>query len=654
MKRWNAFLVGCALLLVAGSAFADIMDCVGVTYDSVATIQTVQSGLLPNLTRVKLQNSVVVTGLMYNGFFVQEQGPVGTPFSGVFIYTGGAPTAWAVGDLVDVIGQVYDYFTMTEIRIYSNLGCAKIVGSASVPAPVALTTCDLNDSVNAEAEKWEGVLVKVDSVQVTRRNDGTNRWWQVEEIDSDANCAANDSLWIGKESYEPYAIPDSLDTLCTIVGHGDFKWNVYRIQPRGNNDILYCGLPPAPGTRYAYPMDDTHIGVVFDRTLQESSAENPNNYFETGFEIEILSASMELDSVTVVLTTSSMASFRDTLTFRELQIQNVANSFGVAMTTPSIERFIPGVKSVEFMRTVADSASLAQGPICVGAVVTAAPSEAYLLRHMFIQDRTGFGYGLDCFVGSYQPIATMDIDRGDSVIVSGLSGPYFGNLQMGSIIDNIWIKTKGLPVPAPVTVTLATALTEPYEGKLVRIQALKVLTDSIGFGEFSVWKGSGTDTISIDDMFEPGIKPYHPNMNGLYDPETGDSITFVTGLLNYDFSHRKINPRDPGDICATALTAVDGGVPAYANALHANRPNPFNPTTTIEFTLAQPSRVDLTVYDTAGRAVRTLQTGTLTAGPHSVTWDGTNGSGNDVSSGVYFYRLKAAGYEGTEKMVLLR
>jgi hypothetical protein len=654
MTRVTAILAGLAVILSAGASHADILDCVGVTWTKEGTIQDVQLGIdiLP-YDRVKLTNQVVVTGLMFDGFFVQEVQPIGTAFSGVFVYTGGAPTSWAVGDLVEVIGEAYDYYGLTEIRIYNNLGCAKIVGSASVPAPVPLTTCDLNDSTNTEAEKWEGVLVSIDSVRVTRTNDGTNRWWQVEEIDSDANCAANDSLWIGKKSYAPYAVPDSLDTLCTIVGHGDFAWYVYRIQPRGNNDIIYCGLPPAPETRYAYPIDDTHLAVEFDRALDRASAENANNYYITGFDIDILSSAMMADSFGVVLTTSDMSFFRDTLTARTLTVQNVANSDGVPMTSPNTEQFIPGVKSVAFMRTVADSASLAGRPVCIGAVATAAPTESYLNRHMFIQDRTGFGYGLDCYVGNVPDMGTYGIERGDSVLISGLAGPYFGNLQMGSIIDTVLIAAKKVGVIAPVTVSLATALTEPYEGKLVRIEGLKVFSDSIGWGEFSLWQG-GADTISVDDIFEPGIKPFHPGMNGLYDPQVGDSVQYVQGLLNYDYGRRKINPRDIDDICSSRLTDVEGGVPGYANQLLANRPNPFNPTTTIEFSIERTGRVDLKVYDTAGREVRTLKSGTAAAGPHSVLWDGTSNSGEPVASGVYFYSLKASEFSSTKKMVLIR
>ncbi|MFH1680927.1 MAG: hypothetical protein ABIH26_09825, partial [Candidatus Eisenbacteria bacterium] len=294
MKKVTAILVGLALVLGAGVAFADIMDCVGVTWTKEGTIQDVQLGLggIVEYDRVKLTNDVVVTGMATTGFWVQEIETTSTPFSGIFVYTGtGGQTPWSVGDRVQVIGEYIEYYGMSELRIYNNLGCAKIVGSAAVPTPANLTTCDLNDSVNVEAEKWEGVLVRIDSVRVTRTSDGYGRW-QVEEIDSDANCAANDSLWIGTKSEDPVARPDSLALLCSITGIGDFDYNMYRVQPRSNNDVVYCGLPPAPGTRFAYPIDDTHIGVEFDRVLQEASAENASNYYVTGFDIDILSASM--------------------------------------------------------------------------------------------------------------------------------------------------------------------------------------------------------------------------------------------------------------------------------------------------------------------------------------------------------------------------
>ena len=89
-------------------------------------------------------------------------------------------------------------------------------------------------------------------------------------------------------------------------------------------------------------------------------------------------------------------------------------------------------------------------------------------------------------------------------------------------------------------------------------------------------------------------------------------------------------------------------------ALYQNHPNPFNPQTTIAFTLPRKMQVTLTIYNIEGKRVAALVDRTLTEGYKKVTWDGTNAQGNPVSSGVYFYRLEAGKEVLTRKMVLLR
>jgi flagellar hook assembly protein FlgD len=89
-------------------------------------------------------------------------------------------------------------------------------------------------------------------------------------------------------------------------------------------------------------------------------------------------------------------------------------------------------------------------------------------------------------------------------------------------------------------------------------------------------------------------------------------------------------------------------------ALHQNVPNPFNPTTTISFTLPAKTLVDLTVFDVNGAFVTTVVHGVRDEGLTEAVWKGTNERGNPVASGVYFYRLKAGKTEITKKMVLLR
>jgi hypothetical protein len=105
------------------------------------------------------------------------------------------------------------------------------------------------------------------------------------------------------------------------------------------------------------------------------------------------------------------------------------------------------------------------------------------------------------------------------------------------------------------------------------------------------------------------------------------------------------------------VTAVDdgGGVPVPQEfSLDQNHPNPFNPTTTISFALAKMTTARLDVFDILGRTVRTLQDGPLTAGVHSIIWDGKDGEGHVAASGIYFYRLRAGEASQTRKMILVK
>ena len=100
-------------------------------------------------------------------------------------------------------------------------------------------------------------------------------------------------------------------------------------------------------------------------------------------------------------------------------------------------------------------------------------------------------------------------------------------------------------------------------------------------------------------------------------------------------------------------TAVKPGTP-LPDALYANYPNPFNPTTTIRFDLQRRGSVSLAVYDIRGTLVRTLVDDERGAGIHEATWDGRDARGRSVASGIYFYRLEAGDFVRTRKMVLVK
>jgi len=106
----------------------------------------------------------------------------------------------------------------------------------------------------------------------------------------------------------------------------------------------------------------------------------------------------------------------------------------------------------------------------------------------------------------------------------------------------------------------------------------------------------------------------------------------------------------------TITTAVDDDVTYIPKAykLFPNYPNPFNPTTTIQYYVAQESKVTLQIFNVMGVLVKTLVDDVQAQGQNSVMWNGRNNAGQQVTSGVYLYTLTAEGFLQTHKMILLK
>ena len=122
------------------------------------------------------------------------------------------------------------------------------------------------------------------------------------------------------------------------------------------------------------------------------------------------------------------------------------------------------------------------------------------------------------------------------------------------------------------------------------------------------------------------------------------------------------NPDGQERVLPASFTVNDVGTGieapgALTNALYQNHPNPFNPTTTIRYSIKERGRVTLMIYNAAGQRVKTLadEIQTPTAGGYTSVWNGTNDAGERVASGVYLYKLTTAdGYQAVKKLVLLK
>ncbi len=157
-----------------------------------------------------------------------------------------------------------------------------------------------------------------------------------------------------------------------------------------------------------------------------------------------------------------------------------------------------------------------------------------------------------------------------------------------------------------------------------------------------------------------------PPTSGTIGP--GDSQVLTARVFGLDvpdttyFATIEISSNDPATVTVlvpvtvdvlTGITQVQNLVPTTF-AVTRNYPNPFNPSTTINFQIPKSSDVSLVIYNVLGQKVRTLVNKSMETGYYKVTWDGHNDQGAQVASGIYIYRFKAGDYQKDYKMILLK
>jgi hypothetical protein len=135
---------------------------------------------------------------------------------------------------------------------------------------------------------------------------------------------------------------------------------------------------------------------------------------------------------------------------------------------------------------------------------------------------------------------------------------------------------------------------------------------------------------------------------------TGESYLFSFVGEGYDTVEISAANQE-GELMAVKQEQEGSSLP-IKHSLHQNFPNPFNPSTSIRYYVGGdcPVKVSLKIYNVAGQLVRTLLDDRKSPGEYQVIWDGNNESGQEVSSGMYFYKLQVSDYTETKKMVLLR
>lgn len=222
--------------------------------------------------------------------------------------------------------------------------------------------------------------------------------------------------------------------------------------------------------------------------------------------------------------------------------------------------------------------------------------------------------GLDLIIGLEFGLSSIDVNDENFLQVSGMTYTYAVDRPVGSRIVDVKIGGEDIDLTKTYTVTTneyILTILKDYVGPLtgMMISNPKVLE---GIAEYSVVEGYvealGTISPSVEGRVT-AIQTISPSMNR-----------------------------------AEASAAAPKGF-----YLAQNFPNPFNPTTTINFSIPKSSYVTVRVYDMLGREVATLAAGEFAAGLHALIWNA-----NNFSSGVYFCRIEAGPYHAVKKMILMK
>ena len=153
--------------------------------------------------------------------------------------------------------------------------------------------------------------------------------------------------------------------------------------------------------------------------------------------------------------------------------------------------------------------------------------------------------------------------------------------------------------------------------------------------------------------------------DGALDPEAGllfdEPLTSANSLVEFVFNESGdvpyfCRPHEIVGMVGMIQVEADTAVPppvARTLALESY-PNPFNPSTTLTFTLSKAQAIELAIYDSRGRRVRTLLSGQRESGVNAVVWDGRDDEGRALVSGIYLARATGAAALGSDKLVLLK
>lgn len=403
--------------------------------------------------------------------------------------------------------------------------------------------------------------------------------------------------------------------------------------------IVFTGADPVPGSWRGLDFIDTIAGSIFRlEHCEVAYADEAIDAFEGDIELrhcevrDSLSKAIDITAAgglvsnchlhhnrarTITMTLTASPTIEDCL----LEDNNLDNS----SPYPYLNIGLQGVNSP----TITGNHIIGSGNHMSGGIAIWNASNATIEGNII----EGCGYGILCYQTGANPVITGNqirdnnihpdtVNWGFGVACNGNNAP----ILMGNQITGHWYGVAAVNGGRPNLGDLVNDFPGDDGGNIIELNGLGGQTygfynntplDQMAQGN---WWGAA-DAAGVEDAI------FHQ----VDDPSLG--------LVNFDFFLTAVAAPAPRADLLSQVTAY---------------PNPFNPQVSIAFTLARAEQVAVTVLDMRGRLVRELLIDELAAGPHAVTWNGTDRGGRPLASGVYFYRVTAGNQGQAGRLVLVR
>ncbi len=582
----------------------------------------------------------VVTGVSKYGYFIQD---ADSAWSGVYVFDTANLSQVKMSYKVLITGKVDEYNNKTEIKDISSFSV--VSQNATQPKPIKIKTGELAQ------EKYEGVLVKVTGAECTNTDLGYGEW---EVDDGSGPCRVDDLFYTG---FTP-----ELGQKYSIIGVCDYSYGNYKIEPRSADEIMisttapvieYLGfspLVPEPNQDFVDTVKISDNGTIQVAELHYK--------VQNGDEKILTLTPIEGDSI-----------YRAVIPGSEYQNANLVEYWVHAIDNDgetsdgAVQGFFAGLTPIETLTQVnADGELIYLGYYAKTKGVATVANKVFDTKNLTVYLQENY-HGINLF--KYGAADVITIVPGHQYTVVGQLDQYNGLNEIVPQDAQRDITDDGeVGMPDPLEVTIATALSAPeaLEGLLLKI----VNADTVN--GTAAWPESGKDAdLTITD--DGGVSELTLRIDKDTDIDGSKQPTWpqtVIGIFTqYDRdkpfnSGYQIMPRSQADLSGlTGLETASGMLLPEQLTLSPAYPNPFNPSTTLQFAVPKSMsgkvQVTLSIYNILGQKVRTLIAGKkLQAGVYRVHWLAKDNAGRSLPTGIYFAVLRVGNRSLSEKLILLK